>query len=204
MPAPACLRCGKASRGLLDCTCPQCKIQPPAYLGAVTTAVYSGNARELILLLKFSGILPLADYWAERLAGVVAAQSWALDLAVPVPLAKRRHRQRGYNQSALLAKSLARRLTMEWSASALRRERETDPQPGLLAAERDRNLAGAFRADHHRVAGRSILLIDDVLTTGATVRSATAALRRGGAGSVYVATAARADLLHEPQFEACA
>lgn len=203
-PPPACTLCGKASRGLLEGICPQCNLDPPPYLGAVTTAVYSGKARELILLLKFSGIRPLAEYWAARLALAVGSQFWTFDLVVPVPLGKRRYRQRGYNQSALLAASLARRLGMRCSASALLRQRETHPQTGLLASERDRNLAGAFRADRRRVAGQAVLLVDDVLTTGATVRSATTALCRAGAESVYLATAARADLEHEPRFEACA
>lgn len=170
----------------------------------MASAVYSGHVRDLILLLKFAGIRSLADYWAARLAPIVASQPWALDLVVAVPLGSRRYRQRGYNQSALLAVSVARRLGVKCSASALQRKRETDPQTGLLAEERDRNLAGAFRANGRDVAGRVLLLIDDVLTTGATARSAAAALCRAGAASVYLATAARADLEHEPQLEACA
>lgn len=189
---------------MLAGTCPPCRLAPPPYAGAISTTLYTGNARELVLLLKFSGVRTLADFWAARLAKTVSAQPWTFDLVVPVPLGPRRHRRRGFNQSALIAAALARRLKVRSCSSALLRRRETDPQTGLLAAERERNLAGAFRAAPPHLRGHSVLLVDDVLTTGATARAAAAALGHAGAGNVYVATAARADLERELQLEACA
>jgi ComF family protein len=109
-------------------------------------------------------------------------------LLVPVPLHPLRLRQRGYNQSALIALGTGRKI----DARALERIRDTPPQAGLGAEQRRRNLAGAFRARAERVRGRRVILVDDVVTTGATVEAASRELLRAGAQSVDVLTLARA------------
>lgn len=117
---------------------------------------------------------------------------WRSDLVVPVPLSQGRFRERGYNQVALIAHQLARRLGTAMSATALRRNRETGSQVGLSSSQRRSNVAGAFEADAQFVGQRAILLIDDLYTTGSTIEACGAALLAGGALDVKALTIARA------------
>jgi len=111
---------------------------------------------------------------------------------MPVPLHPGRERERGFNQSTLLARALARSLALPLREKAIVRIRKTLPQVGLSDSERRRNLKNAFRCrDTHTIADQRVLLVDDVMTTGATVASACKALLRGGAMRVMVLTAAR-------------
>jgi ComF family protein len=112
---------------------------------------------------------------------------------VSVPLARRRRIERGYDQAALLADALARAAGRPRARRALARVRETPPQVGRSRAERARNVAGAFAASARDVAGRDVVLVDDVVTTGATADAAAQALRRAGARSVVVVALARAE-----------
>ena len=193
----SCRQCGKGFAGAADSAdgrCLACQVAPPDYATAQSAAAYRAEARELIHLLKYRGVVPIAGFWAERLAELAARLPEAPELVVPVPLGRRRRRQRGYNQSGEMGRQLARRLGCTYAAQGLRRRRETTPQTGLSAAARERNLAGAFVGLSRRVAGKRVLLVDDVLTTGATARAAAAALMRAGARRVDVVTAARAEL----------
>jgi ComF family protein len=192
-PASACPRCGEipAAPGVAG-VCLKCQASSPPYSAALSAADYTGVARSLILLLKFRGVMPVANLWAARLAALAPRLPARPDLVVPVPLAPRRRRQRGGNQSAAIGRRLARRLGCVYAERALRRVRETAPQSGLTAPERERNVAGAFAAPTQAVRGKCVLLVDDVLTTGATARAASAALLSAGARQVMVMTATRA------------
>lgn len=182
--------------------CPRCQVSPPPYAAALSAADYHGAARALILLLKYRGVAPVAPFLAERLAALAPRLPAMPDVVVPVPLGARRRRQRGYNQSGEIGKQLARRLGCGYAERALRRVRETAPQSGLTAAEREKNVAGAFAGAPEQVRGKRVLLVDDVLTTGATAREAAAALLRAGASQVLLMTAARAR--REPRLEEAA
>jgi len=114
------------------------------------------------------------------------------ELLVPIALHPARLRERGYNQSALLARALTAAKPEQLAEAGLRRVRRTDAQASLSASERARNVDGAFRADPRICAGRAIVLIDDVCTTGATLRAAAAALRDAGATEVSAAVIAAA------------
>jgi ComF family protein len=115
----------------------------------------------------------------------------SMDLIVPVPLHRSRERERGYNQSALVARGLGQILGVPVSPRALRRNRGTRTQTELSAEERARNVEGAFEVrDPGKVAGLRVLLVDDVLTTGATLDAGAAALRKAGARQVYAAAVA--------------
>lgn len=135
--------------------------------------------------------IPLGDLLAE--AGVTLLPAGRADLLVPVPLHPRRQRERGFNQAALLAERVGRVWGRPVIASALVRTMATPPQTELSGEARRRNVRGAFAVVRPRqVAGRRVLLIDDVMTTGATVEACAAPLRGAGAAEVGVLTVARA------------
>jgi len=122
-----------------------------------------------------------------------AAADLPADLVVPVPLHWRRRRERGFNQAWLLARRMARHLSLPARSDLLRRIRFTAPQVGLTDTERQANVRGAFAlAPGHGMDGQRVMLVDDVLTTGATARACAGVLRRGGAAGVVVVTLTRA------------
>ena len=115
-----------------------------------------------------------------------------VDLIVPVALGPKRLKERGYNQANLLASPCAIRLGVECNQRALRRIRETRSQVGLSIVQRQNNVSGAFIADSKEVGGKRVLLIDDVLTTGATLNACAEALKQAGAVQIFSLTLARA------------
>jgi ComF family protein len=167
---------------------------PPPFDRARAVAVYDDVARRLVHGLKYRDRLELARWMAGWMARAGGELITAADVVVPVPLHRRRLWWRRYNQSALLAETLAAKAGKPVTNLALVRIRATAQQVGLSADERDRNVRGAFRvtAEGKRIlAGRRVLLVDDVFTTGATVRACTRAVLRAGATAVDVLTFAR-------------
>lgn len=161
---------------------------------------YDGGLRELIHLLKYDQVRPAGNVLGRMLAETIGALEPALpagSLAViPVPLHKRKQAQRGFNQSEFIAgaalKCLVRRDRFEIMTGALQRTRETGSQIGLTRHQRRENLRGAFAvSDPTAIAGRNILLVDDVFTTGTTASECSRVLRRSGAAHVWVVTVAR-------------
>lgn len=167
---------------------------PPPFDRARAVAVYDDVARRLVHGLKYRDRLELARWmahWMARAGGDLIAKA---DVVVPVPLHRRRLWWRRFNQSALLGQVLAEQAGKPVADDALVRIRATAQQVGLSAEERDRNVRGAFRvtAEGKRaIAGRRVLLVDDVYTTGATVKAGTRALLRAGATGVDVLVFAR-------------
>jgi ComF family protein len=189
--------------------CRECRMADPAFERAVSYAGYEDELRTLIGLLKFDGMRGLAEMLGDKLAEAVLQLEGSAGfseppelLVVAVPLFRARERQRGYNQSVLLAERAIKRLGKlkpEWTLAAahgaLRRVRQTAAQFELAKSERRRNLRGAFAVPDgaaELLLGREVLLVDDIMTSGATARECARVLRRAGAAKVWVATVARA------------
>jgi ComF family protein len=153
---------------------------------------YSGSLRKLIHVFKYGGCSPLAEPLGALL-GRALPRTQQFDLIVPMPLHWRRRVGRGFNQSEALARILSKRTGLPVKC-AVRRRKPTPPQAGMTAAERRANVSGAFRVrSKNDIDGRHVLLIDDVLTTGATAGACAAVLKRAGAARVTVLTLARVD-----------
>jgi len=173
--------------------CGACRARPPAYSYARAAARYGDVVREAIHAFKFRGrralAAPLGDLLAETAAALPVQ---GVDLLVPVPLHRRRERERGFNQSGLLAHRVAAAWGVSVSAEVLARAAATLPQTDLGAMDRRANVRGAFRLRRPDVvAGRHVVLVDDILTTGATAGECAALLRDAGAATVGVVTVAR-------------
>jgi competence protein ComFC len=182
--------------------CALCRLGMTGYDAVYSYGSYEGTLRTLVHLYKFEKIHTLAKPLAGFMARVLPRQE-RFDVVVPVPLHWRRRWQRGFNQSELLAREIARR----WNApvvKAVHRLKPTSPQSGLTNAKRRANVAGAFgtsprwsiwpaRREPRRLEGARVLLVDDVLTTGATAAACARLLKRAGAKHVAVLTVARTD-----------
>jgi len=170
--------------------CSRCRSGLTGYDSAYSFGYYEGVLKDLIHLFKYTRIEPLAQPLGDLLLRAVPLDQ-RFDLVVPVPLHWRRRLWRGFNQAELLARPHRLGVTV---SDALRRSRNTETQASLSPSERRSNVAGAFVLRHpDAVRGQRILLIDDVLTTGATVGAAATVLRHGGARYVAVLTLARVD-----------
>jgi len=129
---------------------------------------------------------------ARWLAELLHSVNWHPTLVVAVPLSRKRLKARGYNQSALIARELSEIMDLEYSARAISRSRETKSQVGLDPIARWHNVSRAFRAQPSQVDGHGVILVDDLITTGATLSACAEALEQAGAHVIYGLTVARA------------
>ena len=186
-----------------DTLCQPCRLAPPAFVKAVAYGGYHGELRALVHLLKYDAMQPVAGRLGALLAD--SLELFAGDLpgqlvVIPVPMHAEKQRQRGFNHAELLARAALReagRRHPDWAlrleTNLLQRMRVTVSQAGLTTHQRRENLRGAFFAPRPaRLAGKHVLLIDDIYTSGATARACSRVLRSAGAASVRVATVARA------------
>ncbi|UDL88215.1 ComF family protein [Mesorhizobium sp. PAMC28654] len=166
---------------------------PPPFERARAAVAYSGVARQMVQGLKYQDRTDLAPWMARWMVRAGAELIADADVVVPVPLHWRRFRRK-FNQSAELARAVSQLSGVAFVPSAMRRVKPTRQQVGLERKDREENVRAAFRVPNEaeiEIAGRRVLLIDDVYTTGATLRAATKALKKGGAGAVDVLTFAR-------------
>jgi len=200
--APLCARCGAPFGDAWDDTdgvagnhalvCRVCRRHPPAYNRARAVLVYDDHSRALLLAFKHGDRTDAAGPLGAWMARAGAPLLATTDLIVPVPLHRWRLWRRRYNQAALLARALAQASGRPWNPMALARPRATPSQGGRGRADRKTNVRGAFHVTcPERVSGQRVLLVDDVLTTGATVEECARVLRRAGASTVDVLTLAR-------------
>ncbi|WP_432259100.1 ComF family protein [Cupriavidus sp. TMH.W2] len=175
--------------------CPACAASPPAFDRAYTLGDYASPQDQLVLALKFGHALPLAGWLAARLAAGLPgawAREGAPDLLAPIPLSPQRLAARGFNQAWEIARPLARRLGLRADPVLLQRQRDTGSQRALDLAARQVNLRGAFRlARAERLDGLHVALVDDVMTSGATLHEAASVLKAHGAARVSVIVALR-------------
>jgi ComF family protein len=186
---PGCARCGQPGPEAL---CGACRAAPPAFDAVLAGALFGGPLADAIYAFKYRDRPALARSLGAWLAARAPVAPGAV--VVSVPLARGRRLERGYDQAALLADALARAAGASGRRlrGVLRRVREAPPQVGRTREERARNVADAFEAGA-AVAGKDVVLVDDVVTTGATADAAAAALRRAGARSIVVVALARAE-----------
>jgi ComF family protein len=192
--APPWCRCCGAPLGI-EGLCGACRGRRPRFAYARAAVLYGDLVREAIHAFKFGGRRGMANPLGDLLAGLglSALPGAAPDALVPVPLHPRRARERGYDQALLLARRLERAWGVPVVADALLRAVPTQPQTDLDAAARRRNVRDAFAVRRPElIAGRHIVLVDDVLTTGATAGECARSLYRAGAAAVGVLTVARA------------
>ncbi|MBL0353016.1 MAG: ComF family protein [Dechloromonas sp.] len=187
VPAALCPQCGDETA--LGERCGACLKDPPAFVRTVALFRYEFPVDRLIQAFKYGHQLPLAGWFGAGLAQELSAAGH--DLILPLPLHPSRLRTRGFTQSLEIARIIARALGVPLDPTLLSRTRATPPQADLPLKERARNVRGAF-ACAGDLASQRILLVDDVMTTGATLREAARTLKLHGAGDITVAIAARA------------
>jgi ComF family protein len=186
-----CSVCGLPLNATEADTCAACLTKPPR-LGRMRAAVvYDEISRSIAIRLKYGSKVALARTMARYMAPLVGEQG-ADKLLVPVPLHRRRLWRRGFNQSAIVARELSRRLHVPLALDALKRVKATPPLKGLSMLQRRRTVSGAFRANPKaKLRGRTVILVDDVLTTGSTANACARALKRAGAARVELVSWAR-------------
>lgn len=172
--------------------CERCRQTPPQYTALRSWAVFKEPLQNAIHRLKYQNDLGMGEYMSKFLSQVFSDTNWNVDLVTPVPLGVERLKERGYNQAMLLARPFAWNVGLPHRPRALQRIRETRSQVKLSLSERRENVAGAFQAEPEIVSGKSVLVIDDVTTTGSTLDACAAALHRANARLVYGLTLARA------------
>ena len=193
---PYCEKCGDPVDGLVEGSyeCSWCNRNRPQFEAARSVFMYRGPVMDMVHQLKYSGGVHLVNDMGEIMAGA-AKSTFAgvrFDVAIGVPLYARRERERGYNQAGVLASSIARKMGLECFNRAIARCRDTSSQTELKASDRARNVRGAFRSDYSDwLFSKHVLLVDDVMTTGATVDEVSRILKQAGAASVHVISFAR-------------
>ena len=206
MRVPVCGICGERLQAqelaAAERLCGACRMEQPPFVRAVAYGSYSDGLRELIQLLKYQGVRPAAGVLGRMLSEALLELSEdfgdSAPIVIPVPLHAAKLRQRGFNQSELIARAALKNFRVHGTErlalqpALLVRARETQSQTGLSAEQRRANVRGAFRVpEPTAIAGKDIVIVDDVFTTGTTLRECARVLRRAGAARVMVATVAR-------------
>lgn len=187
---PICPRCGQPQPK--DGLCQKCRQAAPKFQALRSWGVFEGPLRNALHRLKYRRDIALGEVLARHLIHMLEGLDWVIDLVVPVPLGLARQAERGYNQAALLAKPLALGCNLDYNPGSLLKVRNTPSQVGLSFDQRWVNVAGSFEAIPDQVAGKKLLVVDDVVTSGATLNACAVALLASGASQVYAMTLARA------------
>jgi ComF family protein len=192
---PMCEKCGIPTSG--PALCDKCKTNPPAYRMLRSWAVFDSPVQNGLHTMKYRRNIGLGEALAIQMVDFLTSLNWEIDIMIPVPLSKKRLQERGYNQVALVAQPLAYRSGIKYLPQALWKSKNTRSQVGLNVNQRRENVLNAYQADAGLVRGQTILLMDDVSTTGSTISSCTEALLAAGARDIYAITIARALSHHD-------
>lgn len=185
-----CLHCGENLISDGD-YCKRCKGKKFIVDRALSPFLYINEIRCLIHSLKYDGKKYVSKCLAKFMADYFLKQNLFADIIIPIPLCDKRLKQRGYNQSELLANEISKHLNLKVNTESLKRVKETPTQTELTSIERQKNMRDAFRVYKPKlIRNKSVLLIDDVYTTGATVNECARVLKDAGVSCVYVLTAA--------------
>jgi competence protein ComFC len=187
--SPVCEICGVPENVSRICTV--CQKEKPRYSMLRSWAVFVSPVQDALHRLKYRRDIGLGDALAAQMVEFVHRLDWPIDMIIPIPLGRKRLNERGYNQVGLVARPLAMALGLEYASRELRRRRETRSQVGLSKTARLENVRDAFVAGQ-QVRGKTVLVVDDVATTGSTLSSAADAFFESGAKDVYGLTVARA------------
>jgi len=193
---PRCSGCGRVDtawcehcqRDLLAVPVQVHTIEIPDLLGVAASGVHEGVLQDAVQALKYHNVQHVAQALGTRLIQCLAQLNWTFDLILPVPLHPERLKKRGYNQAGLIAEVVSHHDQRSPQPDALRRVQYTRSQVGLNRSQRLQNVIDAFIADPQQVSDKIIVLIDDVRTTGATLRACATALHAAGAAGVYALT----------------
>jgi ComF family protein len=190
-----CLSCGgptQTSKKL----CPKCLELHIYCTDIYSWAEYEGSLRKAIHNLKYKQDIGLGDFFAPYLISIIEKKRCLIDLVIPVPISKTRLKTRGFNQSTLLSTPIARYFSLEHSRNSLIRVKETESQTHLSAEDRLINMEDAFYGNPAKLKGRKVLLVDDIVTTGATMNSCAKAMLEAGAEQIYGISIAKTILVN--------
>ena len=191
-----CTLCGNPLTGEPESVfiCQSCRQRKPAFDRARSAARFSGVMRDMLHSFKYGNALWLKKDLADIMFGALMAgfEYTLIDVVIPVPLFRTRFRERSYNQALVLASALAALIDRRMDGRSLKRIRGTGTQTKFNSAQRRRNIAGAFKVVRPEwIRGRTVLLVDDVMTTGATLSECSRELKRAGAHQVFAISVAR-------------
>ncbi|MBI2067791.1 MAG: ComF family protein [Deltaproteobacteria bacterium] len=194
LQGPCCPLCSLPFDSSLDSDhlCSSCLEVSPPFARTIALGVYKELLHEMIIRMKYHQEERVAEFFGERLARKMIDEQIKGDWLIPVPLHPKRLRERGFNQAVVMSKVISRVTGIPFSPFLLRRVRDTSPQTGLEAVDRKKNMKGAFQVEKEALLeGKQVILIDDVYTTGATLRECGKVLKKAGAVEINVCVAAR-------------
>ena len=171
--------------------CNTCRADKPHFRALRAWAVFDDPVRTALHTLKYRRNISMGDSLAAQMTDFVKGLNWTIDMVIPIPLGRQRMKERGYNQVGMIAKPLAMSLNVHYAPNQLKRRKETRSQVGLSSVERRENVREAFEAGTG-VFGKTVLVMDDVSTTGSTLSSSAETLYSSGAKDVFALTVARA------------
>ena len=184
---PYCMKCGKPLKNDAQEFCLDCNSREQSFLEGRAVFVYDDIMKKSIYQFKYGGRQEYAAFYAKEMGKRLGrkAASWKADALIPIPLHRSRQKKRGYNQAALIAEELGKQMQLPVIKDLLVREKKTTAQKNLSAAERENNLKRAFKIERNDVKLNSVILVDDIYTTGSTIDAAAQCLKEAGVEKIY-------------------